>query len=382
MQSMMAGDLPAVAGYYNTLGLAVPSICGTYIKTLASNKAFINELFANNIVVGNKIRSSNNNFSIDSSGNATLKSGTIGGISINSSGIATPFTPTTSLRCYVEYSKDEKNWTTDLSTVYNSSTATGTRQYTIRFGHKVPGLSTRIQVEQCRSVIGQTSVEYAFSTVDSPYTVPSQWTTISKTSFPNTANISSNYKWLFIKWSFPSQGSPAVYALPCYTTSTRSDGFEINSNGSATFTGKTRFEGGIGIVCDAKDIVRNDSDGLLTITYHFPMDYKTYDILLFLEPNNSSNGTALIYKFTCVQYDKFGGPAMDIFTTYDNSKVFGSAIEASVEADNVGYNSNQLPNGHINVAYSLLKKVVVKQKYSALSIAAIRAVLIPYVEAD
>ena len=225
-----------------------------------------------------------------------------------------------------------------------------------------------------------TSVAYAFSTVDSPNTVPSQWTTITKTSFPNTANISSNYKWLFIKEAFPSQGSPAVYALPCYTTSTRYDGFEINSNGSAIFTGKTRFEGGIGIVCDAKDIVRNDE--LSTYTYHFPMDYKIYDILLFLEPNTSSNGTALIYKFTCVQYDKFGGPSMDIFTTYDNSKVFGSAIEAKVEADNVGYNSNQLPNGHINVAYSLLKKVVVKQKTTSLPIAAIRAVLIPYVEAD
>ena len=140
------------------------------------------------------------------------------------------------------------------------------------------------------------------------------------------------------------------------------------------------MEGVIEIVCYAKDIVRND--GLLTITYHFPIDFKTYDILLFLEPNTSSNGTALIYKFTCVGYDKFGGPSMDIFTTYDNSKVFGSAIEASVEADNVGYNSNQLPNGHINVAYSMLKKVVVKQINSALPISAIRAVLIPYVEAD
>ena len=386
MQSMMAGDLPAVAGYYDTLGLSVPSICGTYIKTLTSNKAFINELFANDITVGNKIRSSNNNFSIDSSGNATLKSGTIGGISINSSGIATPFTPTTSLSCYVEYATPgQTNWTNDLSKVYNSSdSGTGTGRYTIRFGHKVPGLSTQVQVGgefTCNENV--TSVYYAFSTVDSPYTVPSQWTTITKTSFPNTAaNIDTKYKWLFIKETFPSQGSPTVYALPCYTTSTRSDGFEINSNGSATFTGKTRFEGGIGIVCDAKDIVRNDSDGLLTITYHFPMDFKTYDILLFLEPNTSSNGTALIYKFTCVQYDKFGGPTMDIFTTYDNSKVFGSAIEASVEADNVGYNSNQLPNGHINVAYSLLKKVVVKQKTASLPIAAIRAVLIPYVEAD
>ena len=119
-----------------------------------------------------------------------------------------------------------------------------------------------------------------------------------------------------------------------------------------------------------------------TYTYHFPIDFKVYDILLFLESNTSSAGTALLYKFTCVWHDGFGGPSMDIFTTYDNSKVFGSAIEAKIEADNVGYNSNQLPSGHINVAYSLLKKVVVKQKNSALPIAAIRAVLIPYVEAD
>ena len=332
------------------------------------------------IVVGNKIRSSNNNFSIDSSGSAILKSGTIGGISINSSGIATPFTPTTNLRCYVEYSADEKTWTTDLSKVYNSSTATGTRQFAIRFGHKVPGLSTQIQVKQCRSVVGQTYLEYAFSTDDSPYTVPSSWTKITKTSFPNTANISSNYKWLFIKWTFPSQGSPAVYAIPCYTTSTRSDGFEINSNGSATFTGKTRFEGGIGIVCDAKDIVRND--GVPTYTYHLPIDFKVYDLLLFLESNTSQGSTTLLYKFTCVQQKNYGKPSMSVFTTYDNTASFGDLIEAKVESDNVGYNSNQLPNGYINTTYSWLKEVVVKQKNSALPIAAIRAVLIPYVEAD
>ena len=383
MQSMMAGDLPAIAGYYYTLGLAVPSICGTYIKTLTSNKAFINELFANNIVVGNKIRSSNNNFSIDSSGNATLKSGTIGGISINSSGIATPFTPTTSLRCYVEYAAPgQTNWTNDLSKVYNSSGGAGTGRYTIRFGHKVPGSSTQVQVGGGFTCVeSATSVAYAFSTVDSPYTVPSQWTTITKTSFPNTANISSNYKWLFIKESFPSQGSPAVYALPCYTTSTRSDGFEINSNGSAIFTGKTRFEGGIGIVCDAKDIVRND--GVPTYTYHFPLDFKTYDILLFLESKLSNGTSTLLYKFTCVQQKNYGKPAMSVFTTYDNTASFGSLIEASVESDNVGYNSNQLPNGYINTENQRwLQKVVITQKNSALPIAAIRAVLIPYVEAD
>lgn len=379
MQSMMAGDLPAVAGYYNTLGLAVPSICGTYIKTLASNKAFINELFANNIVVGNKIRSSNNNFSIDSSGNATLKSGTIGGIAINSNGIATPFTPTTNLRCYVEYSADEKTWTTDLSKVYNSSTANGTMQYVIRFGHKVPGLSTQIQVYKIRSIIGQTYVEYAFSTVDSPYTVPSQWTAITKTSFPNTANISSNYKWLFFRCNFPAQGSPAVYALPCYKTSTRSDGFEIKSDGSATFTGKTRFEGGIGIVCDAKDVVRND--GVPTYTFHFPLDFKVYDVLLFLESNTSQGTSTLLYKFTCVRQTNYGKPAMSVFTTFDNTASFGSLIEAKVEFENVGYNSDQLPNGYINNSnQKWLQKVVITQKNSALPIAAIRGIIIPYVE--
>ena len=180
--------------------------------------------------------------------------------------------------------------------------------------------------------------------------------------------------------SFPSQGSPAVYALPCYTTSTRPDGFEINSNGSAIFTGKTRFEGGIGIVCDAKDIVRNN--GVPTYTYHFPIDFKTYDILLFLESDTSQGSTTLLYKFTCVQQKNYGKPAMSVFTTFDNTASFGDLIEAKVQADNVGYNSNQLPNGYINESYSWLKKVVVKQKNSALPIAAIRAVLIPYVEAD
>ena len=350
MQSMMAGDLPAIAGYYDTLGLAVPSICGTYIKTLTSNKAFINELFANDITVGNKI--------------------------------STPFTPTTSLRCYVEYANPSiaNSWTTDLSSVYNSSGAKpGTSRYKIRFGHQVPGSSTRIPLEvsfTCQESV--TSVAYAFSTVDSPYTVPSAWTTITKTSFPNTANISSNYKWLFIKEEFPTEGSPVVYAIPCYTTSTRSDGFEIKSDGSAIFTGKTRFEGGIGIVCDAKDVVIND--GLLTISYHLPIDFSVYDALIFLESNNPSAEKALLYKFTCVQYTKYKKTAMYVFTTYNNTAEFGDLIEASVEADNVGYNSQQLPNGYINEAFSLLKKVVVKQKTTSLSMPSIRAVIIPYVE--
>ena len=73
---------------------------------------------------------------------------------------------------------------------------------------------------------------------------------------------------------------------------------------------------------------------------------------------------------------------MDVFTTYDNTASFGDLIETKVEADNVGYDSQQYPNGYINTTYSWLKKVVVKQKNSALPIAAIRAVLIPYVEAD
>ena len=350
MQSMAAGDLPAVAGYYDTLGLAVPSICGTYIKTLTSNKAFINELFANDITVGNKI--------------------------------STPFTPTTSLRCYVEYSRDGANWTTDLSAVYDSSGAKpGSTRYRIRFGYQVPGLSTRIPLEESFTCSEQvTYVYYAFSTVDNPYEIPSSWTTISKTSFPNTANISSNYKWLFIKEKFPAEASPIIYALPCYTTSTRSDGFEIKSDGSAIFTGNTRFEGGIGIVCDAKDIVRNSSDGLATITYHFPIDFKIYDVIIFLEPNTSQGGSILLYKFTCVQYTNYGKPAMNVYKTYDNTSGFGNVIEASVEGDSVGYNSQQYPNGFTDYQHLWLQKVVIKQKTTSLPIASVKAVLIPYME--
>ena len=350
MQSMAAGDLPAIAGYYDTLGLYVPPICGTYIKTLTSNKAFINELFANDITVGNKI--------------------------------STPFTPTTSLRCYVEYSRDGSNWTTDLSAVYDSSGAKpGSTRYRIRFGYQVPGLSTRIPLEDSFTCSEQvTSVYYAFSTVDNPYGIPSSWTTISKTSFPNTANISSNYKWLFIKERFPAEASPIIYALPCYTTSTRSDGFEIKSDGSAIFTGNTRFEGGIGIVCDAKDIVRNSSNGLATITYHFPMDFKVYDVIIFLEPNTSQGGSILLYKFTCVQYTNYGKPAMNVYKTYDNTSGHTSVIEASVEGDNVGYNSQQYPNGFVDYEHLWLQKVVIKEKTPNFPIAAIKAVLIPYME--
>ena len=120
-----------------------------------------------------------------------------------------------------------------------------------------------------------------------------------------------------------------------------------------------------------------------TYTYHFPIDFKVYDVLLFLESNTSQGSTTLLYKFTCVQQTNYGKPSMSVFTTFDNTASFGSLIEAKVEADNVGYNSNQLPNGYINTAnQKWLQKVVVKQKNSALPIAAIRAVLIPYVEAD
>ena len=387
MQSMAAGDLPAIAGYYDTLGLAVPSICGTYIKTLTSNKAFINELFANDITVENKIRSRNNNFSIDSSGNAILKSGTIGGISINNNGISTQFTPTTGLRCYVEYSRDGANWTTDLSAVYDSSGAKpGSTRYRIRFGYQgfdyqVSSAPTRIPLEESFTCSEQvTYVYYAFSTVDNPYEIPSSWTTISKTSFPNTANISSNYKWLFIKERFPADASPIIYALPCYTTSTRSDGFEIKKDGSAIFTGKTRFEGGIGIVCDAKDIVRNSSNGFATITYHFPMDFKIYDAIIFLEPNTPQGGTILLYKFTCVQYTNFGIPRMNVYKTYNNTAGYGPLFDVSVEDDSIGYNSQQYPNGFTDYERSAMKKIVIKEKTPDFPIAAVKAVIIPYME--
>ena len=56
---LAAGDLPALAGYYDTLGLSVPTICGTYINTLTSNRAFIDKLFANVITVGREVKSSN-----------------------------------------------------------------------------------------------------------------------------------------------------------------------------------------------------------------------------------------------------------------------------------------------------------------------------------
>ena len=74
---------------------------------------------------------------------------------------------------------------------------------------------------------------------------------------------------------------------------------------------------------------------------------------------------------------------MSVFTTYDNTASYGNVIEAKVESDNVGYNSNQLPNGYINTENQRwLQKVVVTQKTTSFPIAAIRAVLIPYVEAD
>lgn len=45
--SLMGKDLPGIAGLYAMRGFSVPSVCGTYIKTLTSNKAFIEELVAN-----------------------------------------------------------------------------------------------------------------------------------------------------------------------------------------------------------------------------------------------------------------------------------------------------------------------------------------------
>lgn len=44
---LCAGALPSLAGYYYTLGLATPNICGTYIDTLTTNRAFINEAMIN-----------------------------------------------------------------------------------------------------------------------------------------------------------------------------------------------------------------------------------------------------------------------------------------------------------------------------------------------
>ena len=245
----------------------------------------------------------------------------------------------------------------------------------------MPGSSTRIPLELSFTCYeGVTSVSYSFSTVANPYVIPGSWTTITKNSFPNTANISSNYKWLFIKETFKGNASPIGYALPCYTTSTRSNGFEIKSDGSAIFTGKTRFEGGIGIVCDAKDVVRNQSDGLFTITYHFPMDFKIYDVIIFLEPNTSQGGTILLYKFTCVQYTHNGRPGMIVYTTYDNTSNHSTVIEASVQDDNVGYDLQQFPNGYRDDSHSDLQKVVIKQKTISFPIAAVKGVIIPYME--
>ena len=44
---LCAGALPSLAGYYYTLGLATPNVCGTYIETLTTNRAFINEAMIN-----------------------------------------------------------------------------------------------------------------------------------------------------------------------------------------------------------------------------------------------------------------------------------------------------------------------------------------------
>ena len=91
--SLVAGDLPGLAGYYTTLNLAVPTICGTYIDTLTSNKAFIGQLFANSISVGNTIQSSNYaatssssagaGFKLSSNGTADLNQITINGMRLS-----------------------------------------------------------------------------------------------------------------------------------------------------------------------------------------------------------------------------------------------------------------------------------------------------------
>ena len=90
---LAAGDLPALAGYYDTLGLSVPNICGTYINTLTSNRAFIDKLFANVITVKNEIKSSNYEttaststgagFNLNSDGTADLNQITINGMKLS-----------------------------------------------------------------------------------------------------------------------------------------------------------------------------------------------------------------------------------------------------------------------------------------------------------
>ena len=91
--ALSAGELLGLAGYYTTLGLSVPDICGTYIDTLAVNKAFIDLLFANDISVGSAIQSSNYvatsssdagaGFKLSADGTADLNSITINGMKLS-----------------------------------------------------------------------------------------------------------------------------------------------------------------------------------------------------------------------------------------------------------------------------------------------------------
>ena len=110
------------------------------------------------------------------------------------------------------------------------------------------------------------------------------------------------------------------------------------------------------------------------------MDFKIYDVILFLEPDTSQGGTILLYKFTCVQYTHYGRPGMIVYTTYDNTSNHSAVIEASVESDTIGYDLQQLPNGYRDDAHSDLQKVVIKQKTPYFPIASVKAVLIPYME--
>ena len=119
---------------------------------------------------------------------------------------------------------------------------------------------------------------------------------------------------------------------------------------------------------------------MATITYHFPIDFKVYDVIIFLEPNTSQGGSILLYKFTCVQYTNFGIPRMNVYKTYDNTSGFANVFEASVEDDSIGYNSQQYPNGFTDYVHLSLKKVVIKEKTPDFPIAAVKAVLIPYME--
>ena len=110
------------------------------------------------------------------------------------------------------------------------------------------------------------------------------------------------------------------------------------------------------------------------------MDFKIYDAIIFLEPNTIQGGTILLYKFTCVQYTNFGIPRMSVYKTYNNTPGYGPLFDVSVEDDSIGYNSQQYPNGFTDYERSAMKKVVIKEKTPDFPIAAVKAVIIPYME--